>query len=228
MCMGSLTKLAKLLKLSIKYGPGHIPAGWLNERQEEYDNRYKELYPQGKLEKRYATIFSPVAFAWALDEILEESNVDLWLVTLACRPLVVGNKVTGVEVENKSGRITIKASCIIDGSGDADTAYRVGAPCEEQGSYPSFLYQYTSLALARETFQKKSANCLVMYRIAGVNEMDEGQKGSGRKYLATKGKDVTAFIMESSKIARETASTFVNGFRIFMLLLSFLYSFEKV
>ena len=60
----------ELLGWSIKYGPGHIPAGWADERQEEHDTRYKNLYAQGKLDKRYATIFSPVAFAWGLDEVL--------------------------------------------------------------------------------------------------------------------------------------------------------------
>jgi len=193
----------ELLELSIKYAPGHIPAGWLDERQEEYDKRYKELYPQGRLENRYMTIFSPVAFAWALDEVLEESKVDMWLDTLACKPTMVGNKVTGVEVENKSGRIPIKASCVIDASGDADIAYRAGAPCGEQRSYPSFLYQYTSLALAREAVEKKSATRLVTYCPVGANEMGGGYKGGERKYAATNGKDVTAFIMESRKIARE-------------------------
>jgi glycine/D-amino acid oxidase-like deaminating enzyme len=140
----------ELLEWSIKYGPGHIPAGWLDEKQEEYDTRFKNLYTQGKLDIRYATIFSPVAFAWGLDEVLYESGVDLWLDTLACQPMMVGNRVTGVEVENKSGRIAIRASCVVDTSGDADIAYRAGAPCEEQGSFPSYLGQYTSLALARE------------------------------------------------------------------------------
>ena len=121
----------ELLELSIKYGPGHIPAGWLGENREEYDTRFRDLYPQGKLDKRYATIFSPVAFAWGLDEALYESKVDLWLDTLACQPIVAGNRVIGVEAENKSGRIAIKASCVVDASGDADIAYRAGAVCEE-------------------------------------------------------------------------------------------------
>jgi hypothetical protein len=193
----------ELLEWSIKYGPGHIPAGWTDGTQEEYDTRYKDLYVQGKLDKRYATIFSPVAFAWGLDEVLYGSGVDLWLDTLACQPIMVGNRVTGVEVENKSGRITIKATCVVDASGDADVAYRAGAPCEEQGSYPSFLGQYTSLALAREAVANDSGERLVTYHTAGANEFAQGCPEGARKYAATDGRDVTQFIMESRKVARQ-------------------------
>lgn len=193
----------ELLEWSIKYGPGHIPAGWLDETQEEYDTRYKNLYVQGKLDIRYATIFSPVAFAWGLDEVLYGTGVELWLDTLACQPMMVGNRVTGVEVENKSGRIAIQAACVVDASGDADIAYRAGAPCEEQESFPSYLGQYTSLALAREAVADNSAERLVTYHNAGANEFGQGYPEGARKYAATSGKDVTQFIMESRKIARQ-------------------------
>ena len=193
----------ELLEWSIKYGPGHIPAGWTDRTQEEYDTRYKNLYAQGGLDKRYATIFSPVAFAWGLDEVMYDSDVDLWLDTLACQPMMVGNRVTGVEVENKSGRTAIGASCIVDASGDADIAYRAGAPCEEQGSYPSFLGQYTSLALAREAVANGSGERLVTYHTAGANEFAQGYPAGARKYSATDGRDVTQFVMESRKVARQ-------------------------
>jgi len=193
----------ELLEWSIKYGPGHIPAGWLEKEQEEYDTRYKNLYVQGRLDIRYATIFSPVAFAWGLDAVLYGSGVDLWLDTLACQPMMVGNRVTGVEVENKSGRIAIRATCVVDASGDADIAYRAGAPCEEQESFPSYLGQYTSLALAREAVANNSAERLVTYHNAGADEFGRGYPEGARKYAATSGKDVTQFIMESRKIARQ-------------------------
>jgi hypothetical protein len=193
----------ELLEWSIKYGPGHIPAGWTDETQEEYDTRFKNLYPQGGLDKRYATIFSPVAFAWGLDEVLYGSGVDQWLDTLACQPMMVGNRVTGVEVENKSGRIAIGASCVVDASGDADIAYRAGAPCEDQGSFPSYLGQYTSLALAREAVAEGSGERLVTYHNAGTNEFGQGYPEGARKYAATNGRNVTEFIMESRKVARQ-------------------------
>jgi hypothetical protein len=91
----------------------------------------------------------------------------------------------------------------VDASGDADIAYRAGAVCEEQDSYPSFLGQYTALALAREAIEKESAERLVTYHTAGANEFGVGYPKGSRKYAATYGKDVSAFIMESRKVARE-------------------------
>jgi len=193
----------ELLEWSIKYGPGHIPAGWLDEECEEYDTRFRNLYPQGRLDKRYVTIFSLVAFAWGLDEVLYGSGVDLWLDTLACQPTMVGNRVTGVEVENKSGRIAIEATCVVDASGDADIAFRAGVPCEEQESFPSYLGQYTSLALARDAVASNSADRLVTYHNAGTNEFGQGYPEGARKYAATNGRDVTQFVMESRRVARE-------------------------
>lgn len=194
----------ELLKLSIKYGPGNIPSGWFGQNGEELDFRYDELYPEGKLNKRYLTIYSPMAFVFELDEILGESSVDLWLDTLACQPVMKGNKITGIEVENKSGRILIKAKCIIDGTGDADIAYRCNAPCEEKGSYPSFLYQYASLMLAKEAVQKNSAFRLITWQDGGgANEYNEGYKGNKGIFTGTSGKGVSEFVMESRSIARE-------------------------
>ncbi|MFN2109744.1 MAG: FAD-dependent oxidoreductase, partial [Anaerolineae bacterium] len=76
----------ELLHLSIKYGPGDVPDGWREGRG------------------RYLTTFSPASFVLALDETLEDAGVDLWLDTLFCRPVVDGERIVGLEVENKSGR----------------------------------------------------------------------------------------------------------------------------
>ena len=118
----------ELLRCSTKFGPGHVPAGWEGSDQQDSDERLPELYPEGKLDRRLAVDLPAKAFAWALDELLEQSTVDLLLDTLACIPVMQGDKVTGVEVENKSGRSVLTASCVIDASGDADIAFRAGAP----------------------------------------------------------------------------------------------------
>jgi hypothetical protein len=200
----------ELLQCSTRYGPGRVPADWSGESQPEHDPRLKDLYPEGRLHTRYATIFSPLAFAWGLDELLEGSGVDLWLDTLACQPIMVGSRLTGVEVENKSGRIAITAACLVDASGDADIAFRAGAPCEEQASYPSYLYQYTSLDLAGEAVESGSAERLVTYRNSGANEFGIGYPDGAGKYVATNGKDVTAFVMESRRLARQAMAARQN------------------
>lgn len=192
----------ELLKYSIKYGPGDIPAGW-HEASGHESEGIDELYPEACLGRRYMAAYSPAAFALGLDEVLESCGADLWLDTLACVPVMEGGAVAGVEVENKSGRITIGASCVIDGTGDADIAFRAGAPCRELGSFPSFLYQYSSLELAKEAVEKGSAARLVTWHGGGgANEMDKGYDGPTPRLSGVRGKDVSAFLVESRQIAR--------------------------
>jgi hypothetical protein len=197
----------ELLYASIKYGPGNVPERWQKKNHpktevEKLEN-YDELYPEGKLSKRFQTFYSPSSFAFGLDEILEDSTVDLWLDTLACLPVMKGDKITGVEVENKSGRILIQAGIIIDGSGDADIAFRSGAPCIERGSYPSFLYQYSSLKQAEKALSKNSATRLVTWHGGGSsNEWGKGYDGSKGICTGTDGKSLSDFLMESRKVAR--------------------------
>ena len=95
----------------------------------EFLNRYAEL--GGKSIPPYtgrnypgdASIASYVA-----QRMLEESGVRLLLSTQVADPIMDGNRVTGLFVENKSGRGAIPASVVIDGTGEADVARRAGAP----------------------------------------------------------------------------------------------------
>lgn len=194
----------ELLDVSIKYGPGKVPENWYTKKGDKPDKDLDDLYSETKMSSRYLTIFSPMSFALGLDEVLQDSNVDLWLDTLACSPVMSGRKITGVEVENKSGRISINASCVIDGTGDADIAFRCGAPCREKGSYPSFLYQITSLKRAKQAVEKNSASRLVFWHSGGgANEYGTGYDGDKGIFTGTDGKGVSEFIMESRRIARE-------------------------
>jgi hypothetical protein len=191
----------ELLKASIRYGPGRIPSAWLDEPRR--DEAMEQLYPQTDFAKRYMVPYAPAAFALGLDETLDESEADLWLDTLACTPTVSSGRVTGVEVENKSGLIALAARCTIDATGDSDIAFRAGAPCTERGSYPSMLYQYSSLERARQAVEKGSAARLVTWRGGGgANELDTGYDGPSGKFSGCRGKDVSAFLVESRRIMR--------------------------
>jgi len=197
----------ELLYASIKYGPGAISGQWDKRKSKKAKNEklenYDELYPEGMLSKRFQTFYNPFSFAFGLDELLENSTVDLWLDTLACLPVMKGKRITGIEVENKSGRLRIDASVIIDGTGDADIAFRAGAPCTERGSYPSFMYQYSSLELAEKAVARRSANRLVTWHSGGSsNEWGKGYDGPKGIFTGTDGKGVSEFLMESRKIAR--------------------------
>jgi len=201
----------ELFWASIKYGPGSPPEHWLKRRAEagrdargDLDDDVLDLYPDAGYESRFLTSYSCAAFALGLDELMEQSGADLWFDTLACTPIMDGSRVAGVEVENKSGRITLRAACVIDATGDADVAFRAGAACEERGSFPSMLYQYTSLELARQAVESGSAKRLATWHHGGSsNEMDKGYDGPSPKFSGVRGKDVSAFLIESRRIARK-------------------------
>ena len=105
----------ELLKASILYGPGEIPGNWRKEKD-------------AAERKRYRCVFSPASFMLALDEVLREAGVDVWLDTLVCDAEVENGRVTAAVVENESGRGKISARQFVDASGSCILARRAGIP----------------------------------------------------------------------------------------------------
>lgn len=68
------------------------------------------------------------AISYLALKMMQESGVHLLLSTLATDPIMEGNTVGGVFVENKSGRQAVRAKVVIDCTGEADIARRAGAP----------------------------------------------------------------------------------------------------
>ena len=173
----------ELLHLSIKYGPGGVPEGWREEG-------------------RYRTPFSPASFALALDEVLAAAGVALWLDTLVSDPVMDGERVAGLVVENKSGRGMIKARCVIDATGDADVAYRAGAPCVESENWLSYWALQTSLARAQRAAANPAISLLEGVHIASDSE-GRGHPDDHPRYHGTDGASVTRFVLEGRRFLRE-------------------------
>jgi hypothetical protein len=79
--------------------------------------------------------YDPADMIMQLDQITEESGVDILFYSLATEPVMDGNKVKGVIVEGKSGSMAVLAKQVIDCTGDADIAARAG--CGFQTGRPS-------------------------------------------------------------------------------------------
>ncbi|WP_219893522.1 FAD-dependent oxidoreductase [Aquisediminimonas profunda] len=67
-------------------------------------------------------------FKVVADTLVEEAGVIPMLHRLFVAPIMEGDTIRGVIVESKAGREAILAKCVIDATGDADIAYRAGAP----------------------------------------------------------------------------------------------------
>ena len=63
-------------------------------------------------------------------EMVEEAGVKVLFHTIVAAPIMDGNRIKGVIVENKSGRQAILANVVVDATGDADVAARAGSPFE--------------------------------------------------------------------------------------------------
>ena len=177
----------ELLHESLRYGPGDIPADWNNP----------------ETGSRYMARFSPAAFALSLDKILLDAGVELWLDTLVCDTVVKKGRVTGVEVENKSGHGLICAKCVVDATGDADVACRAGAPCAEQDNWLSIWSLEASLEQAKETVSDGSGEKLNKIRILGGSDTGKGTPEGIRKFYGTDGKDISEFVLEGRGLLRE-------------------------
>ncbi|MBC7235527.1 MAG: FAD-dependent oxidoreductase [Chloroflexi bacterium] len=99
----------------------------------EMDGLGKSPYPQ----KAYPTLPGQLEYSYAIDtekfkyvtlKMAVEAGVDILFHTYFCLPILEGEAVCGVIVENKSGRQALRAKVVVDASGDADVAARSGVP----------------------------------------------------------------------------------------------------
>jgi hypothetical protein len=70
----------------------------------------------------------PEIVKYELAQMLQENHVDILLHTYIVDPIMEGNTLRGVIMENKGGRQAILAKRVVDATGDADIAVSAGAP----------------------------------------------------------------------------------------------------
>jgi hypothetical protein len=78
----------------------------------------------------YTALIDPEIMKCELNNMMEEAGVKLYLHSWGARPIVEGNTVKGVIIENKSGRQAILAKVVIDSTGDGDLLQPAGAECD--------------------------------------------------------------------------------------------------
>jgi len=78
----------------------------------------------------YVTPFDAEAFKNVATDALDDASVELLLHAFASGALLEDGRVTGVVFETKSGPLAVRASCVVDCTGDGDIAASAGAPYE--------------------------------------------------------------------------------------------------
>ena len=91
-----------------------------------------EAYAKAQLLNHYFRDANIISHVWL--QMMQESGVELLFNTFAGDPIMEGNRVTGLLVENKSGTQAIMAKVVVDATGDADVVARAGAPVDNGGS----------------------------------------------------------------------------------------------
>ena len=72
------------------------------------------------------------AFKAVADDLVLEAGITPMLHRMFAAPIMDGSRIKGAIVESKAGREAILAKRVIDATGDADVAYRAGAPTVKQ------------------------------------------------------------------------------------------------
>lgn len=104
---------------------GTVEAGGIGLEFEEFT---KELGGTNDDPESIAQLLDADMFKIAADEMVENEGVTPLLHALVVDGIVENGKIKGVITESKSGRGAILAERVIDATGDADVAARVGAP----------------------------------------------------------------------------------------------------
>lgn len=81
--------------------------------------------------QKWGIPFDAETFKRVADMMVQEADVHPLLHTLVTDVIVENDCIVAVIVENKSGRQAIRTRMVIDATGDADVAYRAGAPTKQ-------------------------------------------------------------------------------------------------
>jgi len=98
------------------------------------------------------TPFDPEAFKEISLDLLMQAKVEFLSYTWVVDPIMEGERIRGVVIQNKSGRQAVLAHTVVDATGDADIAAAAGAEC----------------TIGRET-DHKMRPMSVLFRLGGVD-----------------------------------------------------------
>jgi len=127
-CMGGVISHVGIESVAWYRHPGTVDIEGIGlefeQRAKELGGTYQE--PQSLSEALDTELFKVVA-----DRMVQQAGVVPLLHCLAVDVVMEGDALRGIVTESKSGRQAILAKVVIDATGDADIAFRAGAPCRK-------------------------------------------------------------------------------------------------
>lgn len=94
----------------------------------EFEDRAKALGVAVPESQSLSYELDSEGFKLVADKLVEEAGVTPMLHRMVVAPIMEGSRIVGIITESKAGREALLAKVIIDATGDADIAYRAGAP----------------------------------------------------------------------------------------------------
>ena len=185
----------ELLHVCIRYGYDDLPDCWR-------DGPDFVEHPTG----RYRATFNIPAAVCALDELLEDAGVEVVFDTAFCAPLMDGDAVRGVLVENKSGRSCYLAKMFVDASGDSDLLYRAGARTETRtDNIVSHWAHEIDLADPRlaKAVEERSVLKALPLRWLGLQPNNDNSGSSIPTFDGTTSEGVNGYIRTSRRLERD-------------------------
>jgi hypothetical protein len=174
----------ELMLESVKYGPGTSPL--INDWS-----------------KGHQDVFNPASFIMSLDEILLKNGVDVWFDSLVCGAKTLRGKLVAVEVENKSGRGVVNGKSFVDATGDADIAFRAGAPCAVDLNHMTFWATGITPEVAKQLLSEEGVSARQLLMAVGAWDDGTNAPQGMRKFDGVNAKDVSEFILTGRRLLRE-------------------------
>ena len=145
---------------------------------------------RGEEDPRYAVEFNPVLFAISAEKLLLSEGVQIMYGVNFVSAVTENSKIKYAIIEGKSGRYAIEAKSYVDASGDADVAYRAGAPTAK--------FKYGNVLAAWYYYYDKTGFDLKML---GAADLMPGQKPvqklSNRRFEGLEDVEISEFMQMS-------------------------------
>jgi glycine/D-amino acid oxidase-like deaminating enzyme len=195
-------------RMEARGGVYYPPRGQWNDPDAalvEHYSRWGLVWGSGPHRVRYSVAFEPHEFIFAADRMLSEAGVRVLYQTWACEPVLDGDRIAGVVIQNKAGRQAVEASVVIDASGDGDIFAAAGEPFELERVHPWLWFQMGGVQDVEKTFEAAKG---LYFNSPGRDRILVpwgGEARVSRKIDATDPAEVSEALVECRRMVMEEA-----------------------